>query len=157
MREMFALWRAYAICTPKKPKLRFHSFQKLRSGLCFIVLRFYILFYNCSIGEVRGKRNACWLLYPLCCYSLISHSLPLTSKAPGGALPRRSPHDEPRSYYSFLYFVAGDSAFHLSYKDFRSCPPTSVPRWSIVVSSGSHATARWPLVNPHTEMSCGTR
>ena len=36
--EIFADWRAYAICTPKNPKLRFQSPQKLMLGFCFIFL-----------------------------------------------------------------------------------------------------------------------
>ncbi len=40
IRVMFALWRAYAICTPKNPKLRFQSFQKLWSGLVLLMTVF---------------------------------------------------------------------------------------------------------------------
>ena len=35
---MFALWSAYAIWTPKNPKLRFHICQKLSCCFCIAVL-----------------------------------------------------------------------------------------------------------------------
>ena len=37
---IFALCRAYAICTPKNPKLMFQSAQKLKSGFVFICIFF---------------------------------------------------------------------------------------------------------------------
>ena len=42
--DIFADCRAYAICTPKNPKLRFHNFQKLKSGFCFIDYFIFFIF-----------------------------------------------------------------------------------------------------------------
>ena len=63
MRLTCELCRAYAICTPKKPKLRFHSFQKPKSFWVFIryksKIKKYDLAYSiqsflCNAGSVVG-------------------------------------------------------------------------------------------------------
>ena len=53
--------------------------------------------------------------------------------------------------------VARCESLHLVHEYGGSSSPTFVPRCSTVVSCGSQAMARSPLVNPHTETSSGTR